>query len=193
MSAPRIFKLWYHILSYSFYLWIFTIYLPFSETISGPPESPGHESLTLLLSPAQRWKLHNKSCQVLAVKQLNTILIPLNPAWIMVITLLVRDDLHLSLLECWCWTATRGGQPPPSHRGHLASVQRLGGGGEADCANGGGEGQGEAQEEDGEVVVRVFMLVSWVASDLGHISPVHISVRSVVLPHQHLQGKQNKE
>ena len=32
---------------------IFTIYLPFSEIIRGPPESPWHESLTLLLSLAQ--------------------------------------------------------------------------------------------------------------------------------------------
>ena len=31
-------------------------YLPFSETISGPPESPWHESL--LPSPAQMWKLN---------------------------------------------------------------------------------------------------------------------------------------
>ena len=31
-------------------------YLPFSETINGPPESPWHESL--LLSPAQMWKLN---------------------------------------------------------------------------------------------------------------------------------------
>ena len=31
-------------------------YLPFSETIIGPPESPWHESL--LLSPAQMWKLN---------------------------------------------------------------------------------------------------------------------------------------
>ena len=31
-------------------------YLPFSETISGPPESPWHESLSP--SPAQMWKLN---------------------------------------------------------------------------------------------------------------------------------------
>ena len=34
------------------------IYLPFSATISGPPESPLHESFRLLLSPAQMWKLN---------------------------------------------------------------------------------------------------------------------------------------
>ena len=37
---------------------IFTIYLPFSEIIRGPPESPWHESWTLLLSLAQMWKLN---------------------------------------------------------------------------------------------------------------------------------------
>ena len=109
------------------------------------------------------------------------LLIPLNFPWIMVVTSLIRDDLHLCLLECFCLTATRGGQPPPSHRGHLASVQGLGGGGEADCANGGGEGQGGAQEEDGEVIVSIVMVVFGVASDLGDISPVHLSVGSVVL------------
>ena len=34
---------------------IFVAHLPFSETISGPPESPSHESVALLLSPAQMW------------------------------------------------------------------------------------------------------------------------------------------
>ena len=32
-------------------------YLPFSETISGPPESPWQESLPPSLSPAQMWNL----------------------------------------------------------------------------------------------------------------------------------------
>ena len=37
------------------YGWMLTIYLPFSKTISGPPESPWHESFSLLLSLAQMW------------------------------------------------------------------------------------------------------------------------------------------
>ena len=71
-----------------------------------------------------------------------TKILPFNLSWIIVTTLFIWYDLHLDLLECWCWTAIRGGQPPPSHRGHLASVQGLGGGGEANRANCKGEGQG---------------------------------------------------
>ena len=100
----------------------------------------------------------------------------------MVITLLIRYDGNLHLLECWCWTATRGGQPPPSHRGHLASVQGLGGGGEADWGNGGGEDQGGSKEQYGYIIIRVGVVVFWVASYLEDISPVYILVRGVVLP-----------
>ena len=82
---------------------------------------------------------------------------------------------------------------PPRHRGHLASVQGLGEGREADCGNGGGEGQGGAQEEDGEVVIRILMVVVGVASDLHDISPVDTSVLSVMLPHQHLGEKPNQD
>ena len=104
----------------------------------------------------------------------------------MVVTILVRDDLHLGLLECWCWAATRGGQPPPSHRGHLASVQGLGGGGQADWGNGGGKGQGRGQEQDSNIIVSNLIIISGVSSDLGDISFVRHRVCSVVLPHQHL-------
>ena len=41
------------LINYTILIRIFTIYLPFSEIIRGPPESPWHESLTLLLSLAQ--------------------------------------------------------------------------------------------------------------------------------------------
>ena len=41
------------LINYNILIRIFTIYLPFSEIIRGPPESPWHESLTLLLSLAQ--------------------------------------------------------------------------------------------------------------------------------------------
>ena len=57
-------NLWY----LSIYIYIiygyslFTVYLPFSVTISGPPESPWHESLALLLSLAQMWKLNIITC-----------------------------------------------------------------------------------------------------------------------------------
>ena len=64
---------------------------------------------------------------------------PVNFSRIIIPTCLMWYDLHLDLLECWCWTLPC--VPPPSHRGHLASVQGLGGGGEADRANCGGEGQ----------------------------------------------------
>ena len=42
-----------NLINYNILIRIFTIYLPFSEIIRGPPESPWHESLTLLLSLAQ--------------------------------------------------------------------------------------------------------------------------------------------
>ena len=107
----------------------------------------------------------------------------------MVTTSLVRDDLHLCLLECWSWTAIRGGQPPPSHRGHLASVQGLGGGGKADGGNGGGKGQGGAQGYYRKVKVSIVVVVSGMVSDHWHISPVHFRVWGVVLPQQHLGRK----
>ena len=71
-------------------------YLPFSETINGPPESPWHESL--LLSPAQMWKL-NMSIYFLYLL-VKIILIPFNFARIISVTLFVRHDRHLNLLQC---------------------------------------------------------------------------------------------
>ena len=141
-------------------------YLPFSDTINGPPESPWHESL--LLSPAQMWKL-NMSIYFLYLL-VKIILLPFNFARIISVTLFVRHDRHLNLLECWCRTAIRGGVPPPSHRGHLASVQGLGGGGEAKWGNSGGEGEREGQEEDREIIISGVKIISGVIPDLRNIS-----------------------
>ena len=98
------------------------------------------------------------------------ILLPFNFARIISVTLFVRHDRHLNLLECWCWTAIRGGVPPPSHRGHLASVQGLGGGGEAKWGNSGGEGEREGQEEDREIIISGVKIISGVIPDLRNIS-----------------------
>ena len=79
----------------------FIIYLPFSDTISGPPESPSHESLALLLSPAQMWKLNHKCVKCnLKINSIFISRIPLNPARIIVTTLFIRYNLDLCLLEC---------------------------------------------------------------------------------------------
>ena len=100
----------------------------------------------------------------------------------MVTTLIIGYNLHVSLLECCSWTAIRRGQPPPSHRGHLASVQGLGGGGEAKGGNGGGECQGQGQKQYGEIEICILIVVSWVDSDLGDVSFVDLRVSCVVLP-----------
>ena len=109
-----------------------------------------------------------------------------NLARIIDVALFIRHHSHLNLLECWCWTAISSCVPPASHRGHLASVQGLGGGGEANGGNGGGEGQGQGQKQYGEIEICILIVVSWVYSDLGDVSSVNLRISCVVLPNKNL-------
>ena len=166
-------------------LFKYSIYLPFSEIISGPPESPWHESLPLLMSPAQMWNLQRYIVNI-KLKWITLSVLLFNLARIIDVALFIRHHSHLNLLECWCWTAISSCVPPPSHRGHLASVQGLGGGGQANGGNGGGEGQGQGQKQYGEIEICILIVVSWVDSDLGDVSSVNLRISCVVFPNKNL-------
>ena len=80
---------------------VYDSHLPFSDSTSGPPESPWQESLPL--SPAQMWNLNNYIISSVLRKVYLFILyftIPLNFAWVIVIALFIRHHSHLHLLEC---------------------------------------------------------------------------------------------
>ena len=109
------------------YMYCF-VHLPFSDIISGPPESPWQESLPL--SPAQMWKLRIFFI-LLAIKYclksngyIITIQILLfNFSWVIIFALFIGDHCYIHLLEYWGWYAIRGGCTPSSHCSHLACVQ----------------------------------------------------------------------